>query len=182
VIEKPDEPDAEAVRRPPAKSEPVEPVMPTADEAAVFRRALDQRPTPVRYSLVVWITAGACGVLNAIILLANKQSLIDSWIRTKEPNVSNEQIARGASTLLWMFMIAAVVFAVLFTLFAYKAQDGIRRARLMLTLLCLLTVLFYFLILPTPFGLMAALLAAAATVLMYLPSSNRYFRPTDLPT
>jgi len=169
VSEKPDEPDDA-------------PVMPTADEAAATWRAPDQRPTPVRYSLVVWITAGACGVINAIILLSNKQDLIDTWIRTKERDITNEQIAQGANTLLWTFMVAAVVFAALFTLFAYKAQDGIRRARLMLTMLCLITVLFYFLIQPTPFGLMAALLAAVATVLLYLPSSNTYFRPAELPT
>ncbi|HET9142591.1 hypothetical protein [Actinophytocola sp.] len=166
---KPDEPDDE-------------PVMPTADEAAAARQPLDRRPTPVRYAMIVWITAGACGVLNAIILMANKQDLINTWIRTKEPDVTNEQIIRGANTLLWTFMVAALVFAVLFALFAYKAQDGIRRARLLLTMLGLVTVLFYFLILPTQFGLMTALLAATATVLMYLPSSNVFFRPTELPT
>jgi hypothetical protein len=136
----------------------------------------------VRYAFVVWVLAGMFGMINAIILLANKQRLIDNWVRTKSADVSDDQIARGATTLLWMFMLAAIVFALLFTLFAYKAQDGVRRARLSLTVLCLVTVAFYFLVLPTQFGLMTALLALVATVLLYLPRSNVYFRPRDLPT
>lgn len=158
------------------------PVMPTAEEAARDRPA-EQRPAPVRYAFVIWVVAGVLSITNAIIMLANKQELIDYSIKqNKDPKISNDQIINGANTLLWMFMIAAVVFAVLFTLFAYKAQDGVRRARLMLTMLCVLTVAFYFLILRTVPGIMVALLALIATVMLYLPKVNAYFAPRSLPT
>jgi hypothetical protein len=168
-----DNPDAEP---------PEPPVMPTADEAAAEAPAPDERPVPVRYAFVVWVLAGIFAIVNAVDLLIDKQALIDAWIKTKDPNITDEQVASGVNTLLWMLLVAAVVFAVLFALFAYKAQDAVRRARLLLTVLCVLTVLFYFLILPTQFGLMTALLSLAATVLMYLPSSNRFYRPRQLPT
>ena len=160
--------------------------MPTvAEEAAARRRAWDEpveRPPVVRYAFVVWVLAGVSGVVNGIVMLANKQQLIDRWIKTRQPDITDEQIASGASTLLWMFLIAAVVFAVMFTLSAYKAQDGIRRARLMLTVLCLITVAFYTLVLPTALGVLTALLSAAGTVLLYLPAANLFFRPGALPT
>jgi hypothetical protein len=173
-----DEPEKPAAERPP---EP--PVMPTAEEAAAARWPAEERPAPVRYAFIVWILAGAFSVLNSSLMLVNKQDLIDYSIKqNRNPSISNEQIARGANTLLWMFLVAAVVFAVLFTLFAYKAQDGIRRARLMLTMLCILTVVFYFFVLRTVPGLMVALLSLIATVLLYTPRANAYFRPRDLPT
>ena len=158
------------------------PIMPTAAEAARDRPQSD-RPAPVRYAFVVWVIAGVLSIVNAVIMLANKQELIDYSIKqNKDPNINNDQIINGANTLLWMFMVAAVVFAVLFTLFAYKAQDGVRRARLMLTMLCVVTVAFYFLILRTVPGIMVALLALVATVMLYLPKVNQYFAPRSLYT
>jgi peptidoglycan/LPS O-acetylase OafA/YrhL len=162
--------------------EPEPPVMPTADEAALDRPE-GGPPRTVRYAFVVWVIAGVLGIVNAVLLLVYKQELIDTAIKNnKNPKITNDQIIQGTSTLLWSFLIAAVVFAALFTLFAYKAQDGVRRARLLLTMLCLVTVVFYFLILRTTFGLMTALLALAATVLLYTPKAAEYFRPGNLPT
>lgn len=164
----------------PAPAQP--PVMPTAAEEAASRPDRE-RPAAVRYAFVVWVLAGVLGVVNAVILLLSKQDLIDYSIKNnKNPNISNEQIANGATALLWSFLVGAVVFAVFFTLFAYKAQDGVRRARLMLTMLCIVTVAFYFLVLRTVPGLTVALLALAATTLLYLPKSNQFFAPRDLPT
>jgi hypothetical protein len=156
--------------------------MPTAAEAAADGPD-SPPPGPVRYALVTWVTTGLIGILNSIVLLVTKQEAIDRAIESnKDPKITNENIAQGYTALLWMFLIAAVVFAALFALFAYKAYGGARRARLLLTMLCLVTVAFYFLILPTPFGLMTALLAVAATVMLYLPKSAEYFRPGNLPT
>ncbi|HEV8555231.1 MAG TPA: hypothetical protein VGR06_02385 [Actinophytocola sp.] len=173
----PDEPDERPAEYPPAP-----PVMPTAAEDAAAQ-PYQAKPAPVRYAFVVWVLAGVLSIVNAVILLLNKQELIDFSIQqNRNPNITNEQIASGATTLLWMFLIAAVVFALFFTLFAYKAQNGARRARLLLTMLCLVTVAFYFFVLRTIPGLTVALLCLAATVLMYLPKANEFFAPRDLPT
>jgi peptidoglycan/LPS O-acetylase OafA/YrhL len=151
--------------------------MPTAEEAGDSAR---QAPGTVRYSFVAWILAALIGLANAVLMLAFKQSLIDIAIKNnKNPNVTNEQIASGTTTLLWMFLVGSVVFGALFVLFAYKAQAGVRRARMLLTVLCVITVLYYFLILRTTLGLMAALLALTATVLLYTPKAGEHFRSRD---
>jgi hypothetical protein len=173
----PDEPESGAGK--PKKRE--RPVMPTADEAAAEVRPADERPAPVRYSFVVWVLAGIVAVGNAAVLLANKQDLIDTMMRTKDPNITNEQVVSGATTLLWIFMIGAVVFGLLFALFAYKAQEGHRRARVILAVLCAVTVAFYLIILPTALGLLVAMLSVVATVLLFVPAANAFFRPPDLP-
>jgi peptidoglycan/LPS O-acetylase OafA/YrhL len=174
-----DDPDD---HEPAPKPAPEPPVMPTAAEAALDEPS-GEPPRTVRYAFVVWVLAGMLGIVNSVLLLVFKDDLIDTAIKNnKNPKITNDQIVQGTTTLLWMFLVAAVVFAALFTLFAYKAQDGARRARLLLTMLCLVTVAFYFLILRTTFGLMTALLTLAATVLLYTPKAAEYFRPGKLPT
>lgn len=158
--------------------------MPTAAEAAASRGEEPvERPAAVRYAFVVWILAGVFGVINAVIMLVNKQAFIDHAIKqNRSPNVSNDQVASGATTLLWMFLVAAVIFAVLFALMAYKAQEAVRRARLMLTVLCLISVVFYLVVLQVYLSPLVAALTLAGAVLLYLPRSNLFFRPGDLPT
>ena len=157
--------------------------MPTAAEAAARWPEPVERPTVVRYAFVVWVLAGLAGVLNAVIMLINKQVFIDHAIeQNRTPNLGNDQVASGATTLLWMFMMVAVVFAVLFSLFAYKAQEAVRRARLMLTILCLINVVFYLAVLQVYLSPLVAALTLAGTVLLYLPAANVFYRPGDLPT
>lgn len=155
--------------------------MPTADEAAAMAAPAEERPAPVRYAFVVWMFAGIMGIVNGVDMLLRKQQLVDRWVR-QNPDVARVDLERGANTLLWMFLVAAVAFAVLFTLFAYKAHEGQRRARLMLTCLCVLMVVFHFLVLGEVFGLTSALLGVIGTVLLYLPAANRFFAPRELPT
>jgi ABC-type multidrug transport system permease subunit len=167
--------------------EPVEepPVMPTAAEVAAARHWSEpvERPTVVRYAFVVWVLAGIVGVGNAVLMLINKQTFIDHAIEQRRgANISNEQVASGATTLLWMFLVAAVVFGVLFGLFAYKAQERERRARLMLTIMCVISVVFYLVVLQVYLSPVIAALVLAGTVLLYLPKANKFFEPGALPT
>jgi hypothetical protein len=153
---------------------------PTAAGASQ-RRSEPPRPAVVRYAVIVWVTAGAVGVLNGLLLLLNKGALTDLYVNAnRDPNITNDQIARRVTTSVWAILVISVVLAVLFTLSAYKAQDGARRARLMLTLLCVIVVVFYNLLVQTPAGLLSGLLALAGAVLLYLPKANEYFR-ADLP-
>lgn len=159
---------------------PEEPVMPTAEEAAAAGEPARQAPGTVRYSFVAWILAALLGVADSVRLLIIKQQLVDRAIKeNKDPNITNEQIASSYSALLWMFLIGSIVFGLLFVLFAYKAQDGVRRARMLLAVLCVITVLYYFVIFGTQLGLMSALLALTATVLLYTPKAGEYFRSRD---
>jgi hypothetical protein len=167
----------------PASTPAEPPVMPTAQEAAATRPQDRERPPEVRYSFVLWVLAGVFGIVDAIVLLTMKQGLIDTSIRNnKNPNATNEQIANGVTILLWMLVVTAVALAAFYALFAFKAQESIRRARLLLTMLCVLTLLFHIFVKTTPFGWLTALLALGATVLLYLPRSLKFYAPGELPT
>jgi len=122
------------------------------------------------------------GVVGGVFLLLNKQTLIDDLIETNEnADLTNAQIASGTTTLLWMLMTVTVVFGVLLALFGYKAQEGVKKARTMLTVLTVLVALFYFVLFTTPFGLLSALLALIATGLLYLPAASQYYRARQAP-
>lgn len=158
---------------------PEEPVMPTAREARARNRRPEDPPAPpfLRYAFYLYLLAGIIGVVGGIYMLLNKQQIIDDVIKNnKDPRITNEQIASGTSTLLWLLMIVTVVFGVLFALFGRKAQEGVKRARMLLTIVCVIVVLFYYVLFATPFGLLSALIALIATVLLYLPSATAYFR------
>lgn len=169
---------AELEKAPPP---PEEPVMPTAREAAAKRARPDGTAAPVpgllRWSFYLALLAAVIGVVGGVFLLLNKQTLIDDLIRDNtNQDLTNEQIASGTTTLLWMLMIVTVVFGALLALFGYKAQEGVKKARTMMTVLTVLVVLFYFVLFTTPFGLLSALLALIAVALLYLPSASQYYR------
>jgi hypothetical protein len=134
-------------------------------------------PTPVKVSFWLWIASGVIYIAGYIVILASKQTIIDSIVKgNKDPKISADTIASSVTTLLWMLVTGAVVFAVLFALFAYKAREGTRSARTVLTVLFVLTLAFQFLL--QLFGLvtvLAQLLALIALLLMYLPSVQGYF-------
>ncbi len=169
---------AELEKAPPP---PEEPVMPTAREAAAKRARPDGTVAPVpgllRWSFYLALLSAVIGVVGGVFLLLNKQTLIDDLIENNtNADLTNEQIASGTTTLLWMLMIVTVVFGALLALFGYKAQEGVKKARTMMTVLTVLVVLFYFVLFTTPFGLLSALLALIAVALLYLPAASQYYR------
>lgn len=177
-----DQPDeqlmAELEKAPPP---PEEPVMPTAREAAAKRArpgaAAEPVPGVLRWSFYLALLSAVIGVVGGVFLLLNKQTLIDHQLENNtNQELSNEQIASGTTTLLWMLMTVTVIFGVLLALFGYKAQEGVKKARTMMTVLTVLVVLFYFVLFTTPFGLLSALLALVAVGLLFLPTASQYYR------
>jgi divalent metal cation (Fe/Co/Zn/Cd) transporter len=134
-------------------------------------------PMPVKVSFWLWIASGVIYIAGYLIVLASKQTIINSIVNAnKDPKISPGTIASSVTTLLWVLVIGAVVFAVLFALFAYKAREGTRSARTVLTVLFVLTLAFQFLLqLFSLVTLLAQLLALIALLLMYLPSVQGYF-------
>ncbi|OXM53321.1 hypothetical protein [Amycolatopsis alba] len=141
-------------------------------------------PKPVAISFWLWILAGVVLVAGQIALLVLKQELIDGILKNlKEHPVDGQPadpalVASGVTTLLWMLFGGAITFAVLFALFAYKAREGTRSARTVLTVGAVFLVLVELLVLGgslNVFLLVATLLVAIALILMYLPSVSDYF-------
>ena len=133
-------------------------------------------PQPVKVSWYLWIADSAVMVLGFALSLVMKQQIIDLTLELpRDQRLTAEQIAGGITTVLWTFLVGAVVFAALFLLFAWKAKDGTRSARTVLTVLAAVTVIFQVLFFANEAKLLACALIVAATVCLYLPSVQSYF-------
>ncbi|MDT8909903.1 hypothetical protein NYF13_03110 [Amycolatopsis sp. PS_44_ISF1] len=136
-------------------------------------------PKPVKVSFWLWIAAGVVVIVGQAYTLLIKDQLITELIKQNQQGtgakVAPEQIASGTTTLVWLLLIGAVVFAVLLGLFAWKAREGTRSARSVLTGLAIVCVLFQIVIFYNFFTLIAAFVLLIALVLMYLPSVAEYF-------
>ncbi|EHR48839.1 hypothetical protein SacmaDRAFT_0538 [Saccharomonospora marina XMU15] len=141
-------------------------------------------PTPVKISFVLWLLSGAVLVAGFGYTLTAKEEIIEAILAVNnDPNISEEQIRSGATTLLWTLFVGALVFAILFALFAYKAREGTRSARTILTVLAAIVLIFQLVLFSNLITLAAAFLAIVAVVLMYLPTVADYFPkvPKSLP-
>lgn len=134
-------------------------------------------PQPVAASFWLWIGAGVVFIVGYVATLLGKQRIVDQVVETNnDPSVTPEQIDSGLTSLIWILIFGAAVFAVLFALFAYKAREGTRSARTVLTVLTVVTLAFQLLLqLASIVTLFATLLAVIALVLLYLPSVAWYF-------
>lgn len=139
----------------------------------------DEPPTLVKVSFWLWIAAGLVLVAGFGLTLSAKEQLIQALIQlNNDPNISDEQLRQGATSLLWTLFIGAVAFAILFALFAYRAREGIRSARTILTVLAAISLIFQVVLFSNLVTLVSALLAVVALVLLYLPSVADYFPKT----
>jgi hypothetical protein len=160
------------------KAPPIEePVMPTAAEAARRRSDLP-RPKVLRIALYFALASAAVGLYSAIELFLNKAELVSDAqkIKTAKP-LTAEEAERAVTSLLWLYLVVMVAFGAFIALFVYKAQDGVRRARMMALIVALILLLFHFYFFPTPFGQISGLFVVVTIALLYLPSTREYFGP-----
>jgi hypothetical protein len=149
-----------------------DPVLPGQDRPKV------NPPRPVAISFWFWLAASLVIVAGQIFTVINKQSIIDSLIkRSRDAGQKFDpgQLASGTTTLIWTFFVGGLVFSGLLMLFAYKAREGTRSARTVLTGLAVVSVLFQLVFLQGLFAEASALLLVIALVLLYLPGVSEYF-------
>ena len=164
---------------------PEEPVMPTAREAAAKRAQAGRRfeeaaPTTLKWAFYLFVASGVVWVFGSVAALVIKQSLIDDQIkRNTDPKISPEQISSAVNQVLWLALILSVTFAVFMALFGYKATEGTRRARTLVTIFGTIVVLFHLLLNGTLIGLLSAFLGLAALALLYSPTARAYFPPRE---
>lgn len=132
-------------------------------------------PAPVKVSVALWGLAGLLLAGGFGYTLSAKEEVIRALIDMNDPRVTPEQIREGTESFLWVLFIGALVFAILYWLFAYKAREGTRSARTILTVLAVITLVFQMVLFSNLFTLASAFFAAVAVVLMYLPNVSYYF-------
>lgn len=162
-----------------------EPVMPTAREEAMRaqakRRFEEPPPRTLRISFYFLVASGLIWFASMVVSLLYKQSIIDAEIkRNTDPKLTPDQIANGVTQILWIVLIAAVTFTVFLGLFGWKAIDGTRRARTLVTIFGTVLVLFHLLLNGTPPGILSAMFCLVGLALLWSPSARRYFPPREL--
>lgn len=164
----PDESDNER----PAEGLPPAPGLPVDETAPA-----GPPPAPVRVSFWLWIAFAVVFVAGYLVMFLGRKVIIDAIVKSNTNTaVTPAQIANSITGVLVGLLVGAVCLAVLFVLFAYKAQQGTRSARTVLTFLIAAVLLFQ---LVFPFKgtitLLATLIGLVALALMYLPKTTGYF-------
>ncbi|MCT2585661.1 hypothetical protein [Actinophytocola gossypii] len=167
-------PEKPAAKRPAARPAK-KPIMPTAREAAAETTG-NPPPGVVRWGFYLVVIGVVIGVLGAIYLLVNRDVLVENQLELdgELTRVEAEQIVTNA---LWTLIIINVIFGAFQALFGWKAREGQRRARMFVTIATVMVVLFHYLLVPTLFGQLAALVTAIGVALYHLPAARTYYPP-----
>lgn len=150
--------------------------------AQAKRRFEEPAPRTLRFSFYFFTGAGAIWLLSMVASLIYKQDIIDNEIkRNKDPKITPDQISGAVTQILWVVTIAAVAFTVFLALFGFKATQGTRRARTLVTIFAVILVLFHLLLNGTQLGILSAMFALVGLALLWSPSSRKYFPPRQVP-
>ncbi|GLY63737.1 hypothetical protein [Amycolatopsis taiwanensis] len=160
-----------------AKGLPKAPGLPEATATGVTP------PMPVRVSFWLWVASAVVLVVCYVVPVVYRQQIIDQNIKAT-PQYSPEQVASGTTTFLVLLLVGAVSFAAMYVLFAYKARQGTRSARTVLTVFFAVALVFQYLfgLFQLVLALLAMLIALIALFLMYLPAVRPYFPKPDAAT
>lgn len=140
--------------------------------------AIADPPMAVKVSFWLWVVAAVLQVLTYVLIVLDRRQITDTVLRgNTDARVSADQLASGVTVAVTLALIGAASFAALFVLFAYKARQGTRSARTVLTVLFILGAVIQFALGLVWFyaALLSVLVGVIALVLMYLPGVWPYF-------
>ncbi|NIH85871.1 hypothetical protein [Amycolatopsis granulosa] len=151
--------------------------LPPAPSLAGEEAERPEAPRPVQVSFWLWVAAGVVLAAAYLVAFLTRQQLVDDLVRTNtNAQVTPEKIASGITVLFAMLLVGSVSFGAFFVLFAWKARQGTRSARTVLTVLLVIVLLFQVLLRTyTGISLIATLLGLVALALMYIPGVQPYF-------
>jgi hypothetical protein len=145
------------------------------------RRFEEPAPRTLRYSFYFFAAAGLVWLASMVASLIFKQDIIDAQIKNNtNTKVTPEQIANAVTQILWIVTVASLAFTVLLGLFGYKATEGTRRARTLVTIFSAVMIAFHVLLNGTQPGILSAFLALIGLALLWSPSARKYFPPRQL--
>lgn len=136
----------------------------------------EQRPpVTVQVAFWIWIASAVLSLVFAVLIPRQKGAIIDALNSAKPAGIAPNQYEQYANTLVVTTIVTLVLFALLYVFFAYKVRVGRNWARMTLTILLILGVVYYAYtgtLLSNGLGLVISVIAL---VLVYLPSANAYF-------
>jgi hypothetical protein len=152
-----------------------------ARRAQSKRRFEEPPPRTLHLSFYFFTAAGLIWLANAVQYLVYKQEIIDQQVELNQnPDITPQQINDALTQIIWIMLIAAVAFTVFLGLFGYKATEGTRRARTLVTIFAVILVFFHIMFNLTQLGILSALLGLVALSLLWSRSSRAYFPPRDV--
>ncbi len=146
--------------------------------AQATRRFEEPPPRTLRFSFYFFAGSGLVWIVNAIQYLVFKQDIVDAQADlAPELRATPDQINNS----IWAMVVLAVTFTAFLGLFGYKATEGKRRARTLVTIFSAMLVIFHLLLNGSPLGLLSALLSLTALALIWSKSARAYFPPRQVP-
>lgn len=137
-----------------------------------------QPPREIEASFWVWVGGAVLSLLTVVLLLVDMDEVINLAVQSYRDRpargVSEQQVVSVARTLVYVTAVLYVIVAGLFVFLAYMMRGGRNWARITLTVLAALVVIFSFGD-TTVLGLLTLAAAVIAAVLFYLPNANAYF-------
>lgn len=146
------------------------------------RRFEEPAPRTLRFSFYFFTCSGLVWLVSMIASLIFKQDIIDAQIKNNtNTKITPDQISGAVTQILWIVTVAALAFTVMLALFGYKATEGTRRARTLVTIFSTILILFHLLLNGTQLGIFSALLSLIGLALLWSPSARAYFPPRQIP-
>jgi hypothetical protein len=126
------------------------------------------RPTLVTLSVVLWVLSAITYLGVSTVVMSNHSAQVDQQMLSAPKNATRDQV----SAALTIAEFTALLIGVLAAAGVYLLMKANRRARVLL-----IVVLFLQLLGLALFGLdgPGALIGLAGLILLFLPTSNRYF-------
>ncbi|HVW43025.1 MAG TPA: hypothetical protein VHC18_16920 [Amycolatopsis sp.] len=136
-----------------------------------------ETPRPVQVSFWLWVVSAVVFVVGYALVFFLRGSIIDQAIKNNTNKaVTADQIRSGTTIVFAIVLVGAVCFAAMYVLFAWKARQGTRSARTVLTVLMAIALIVQlFLGLGSIPTLLGTLIGLVALVLMYLPKVAPFF-------
>lgn len=139
-------------------------------------------PGTIVASFWCWLVSALLWVVGGVLILSARQSLVDSLRRSNSNGtvahpLTEAQIQQAANISVTAVIIVAVIIAALYALFAAKLRAGRNWARVVLTIIAVLALIYLVTRGFTSTSLISyvgAILSVVAAVLSYLPASNAY--------
>ncbi|MGW4484064.1 hypothetical protein ACWEOE_09515 [Amycolatopsis sp. NPDC004368] len=161
----------EPVRIPPIDYPPAPPVPGCPEQED------GKAPGPVKAAFILTIVASVVLLIGQVVTIVFKHQLVDQAVKATPPGrkLDMAQLESNANLLVWALFVGALCYGVIMVLFAYKAREGTRSARTVVTMLALLGLVFQLGLVRSVFSLVSSLLLVIVVVLLYLPSTRDYF-------
>ncbi|MBB5806335.1 hypothetical protein F4560_006103 [Saccharothrix ecbatanensis] len=134
------------------------------------------RPRELTLSFWLWMTAAGLLLASALFLLTQRDALVESARQAStDRDFTEEQLQAGATGLLMIVLIGALIVGGLIVFFAVKSRTGRSWTRVALTVMTPVVFLYSMFLAMPEFSLVIALVVAGAVVTLYLPGSKAYF-------